>query len=64
MVEILNDEKLNDRFENGFKVCFWDLNKLVLLLYKGGCPYENMNIWEKFKETSLSSIENYKHYTK
>ena len=30
-----------------------DLNKFALLLRKGVYPYEDMDSWEKFNETSL-----------
>ena len=35
------------------KFCNGDLNKFVLLLRKGVYPYEYMDSWEKFNETSL-----------
>ena len=33
--------------------CNGDINKFVLLLRKGVYPYEHMDSWEKFDETSL-----------
>ena len=33
--------------------CNGDLNKFVLLLKKGVYPYEYMDSWERFNETSL-----------
>ena len=33
--------------------CNGDLNKIVLLLRKGVYPYEYMDSWERFNETSL-----------
>ena len=36
-----------------------DLNKFILLLRKGVYPYEYMDSWEKFNETSLPSKEDF-----
>ena len=36
-----------------YQFCNGDLNKFVLLLRKGVYPYEDMDSWEKFDETSL-----------
>ena len=36
-----------------YQFCKDDLNKFVLLLRKGVYPYEDMDSWEKFNETSL-----------
>ena len=36
-----------------YKFCNGDLNKFVLLLRKGVYPYEYMDSWERFNETSL-----------
>ena len=47
------DEKLQKRFFNTYKFHNLDNNKFILLLQKGVCPYEYMDYWEKFKETSL-----------
>ena len=41
------------RFVNIWKFCNHDLNKFVLLLQKGVYPYECMDGWEKFDETSV-----------
>ena len=38
-------------FSNG------DLNKSILLLRKGVCPYEYMDSWQIFDETSLPDKE-------
>ena len=35
------------------------LIKLILLLRKGVCPYEYMDSWERFNETSLPSKEDF-----
>ena len=40
-------------FPNIYKFCNNDINKFILLLRKGGYPYEYMDSWEKFNETTL-----------
>ena len=39
-------------FPNIYKFCDGNLNKFVLLLRKGVYPYEHMDSWERFNETS------------
>ena len=39
--------------------CNDDLNKFVLSLRKGVYPYEHMDSWEKFDETSIPPKEAY-----
>ena len=41
------------KFPNVYQVCNEDINKFVLLLRKGVYPYEYMDSWERFNETSL-----------
>ena len=41
------------KFKNTYRFCNNDLNKLVLLLRKGVYPYEYIDNWEGFNETSL-----------
>ena len=41
------------KFTNIHQVCNGDINKFILLLRKGGYPYEQMDSWERFNETSL-----------
>ena len=41
------------KFPNIHKFCNEDINKFVLLLRKGVYPYEYMDSWERFNETSL-----------
>ena len=36
-----------------YQFCKGDLNKFILLLRKGVYPYEYMDNWEKFNETSI-----------
>ena len=36
-----------------YSFCNGDLNKFVLLLRKGAYPYEYIDSWERFNETSL-----------
>ena len=45
--------ELTEKFARTYKFCNGDLNKLVLLLKKGVYPYEYMDSWERFNETSL-----------
>ena len=48
------------KFKNTYSFCNNDLNKFILLLRKGVYPYEYMDSWERFNETSLpSKIEFY-----
>ena len=46
-------EKLKEQFFNTYEFSNHDNNKFILLLRKGVYPYEYMDNWEKFKETSL-----------
>ena len=39
--------------KNTYSFCNSDLNKFILLLRKGVYPYEYMDNWERFNETSL-----------
>ena len=41
------------KFSNMYQFCNGDINKFVLLLRKGVYPYEHMDSWERFNETSL-----------
>ena len=45
------------KFPNIYQICNVDLNEFVLLLRKGVCPYEDMDSWENFDETSLPDKE-------
>ena len=44
---------LIEKFPRTYKFCSGDLNKFVLLLRKSVYPYEYMDSWERFNETSL-----------
>ena len=47
------------KFKNTYSFCNNDLNKFILLLRKGVYPYEYMDNWEIFNETSLPSKESF-----
>ena len=49
--------ELIENFPSVYQFCNDDLNKFVLLLRKGVYPYECMDSWEKFDETSLPPKE-------
>ena len=53
------DIKLKKRFSITYKCSNNDLNKFVLLLRKGVYPYEYVDDWEKFNETSLPEKEDF-----
>ena len=64
-IQITKNEKLLlkcfncDSYYNTYSFCNSDLNKFLLLLRKGVYPYEYMDCWEKFNETSLPSKEDF-----
>ena len=47
------NEELKKKFKNTFKLSNNDINKFILLLRKDVYPYENMDDWERFNETTL-----------
>ena len=49
--------ELKETFSSIYQFCDGDLNKFVLLLRKGVYPYEYMDSWEKFDETTLPPKE-------
>ena len=53
------NKDLLKKFKNTYSFCNSDLNKFILLLRKGVYPYEYMDSWEKFNETSLPSKEDF-----
>ena len=46
-------KELIKRFANTYELCNGDINKFISLLRKGGYPYEYVDSWERFNETSL-----------
>ena len=50
---------LIEKFPRTYKFCNGNLNKFVLLLRKGVYPYEYMDSWERFNETSLPPKESF-----
>ena len=53
------NKELIKRFANTYEFCNGNLNKFILLLRKGVYPYEYMDNWEKFDETSLPNKESF-----
>ena len=52
-------DDLMKKFPITYKLYNGDLKKFVLLLRKGVYPYEYMDSWERFSETSLPPIESF-----
>ena len=52
-------EQLKKRFKNTFKFSDNNISKFILLLRKVAYPYEYMDDWEKFNETTLSEKEEF-----
>ena len=53
------NKDLIEKFKNMYSFCNNDLNKFILLLRKGVYPYEYMDNWKRFNETSLPSKESF-----
>ena len=53
------NKELIKRFASTFEFCNKDLNKSIQLLRKGVYPYEYMDNWERFNETSLPNKESF-----
>ena len=51
------NKELIKRFANIYEFCDGDINRFILLLRKGVYPYEYMDSWERFDETSLPDKE-------
>ena len=51
--EIDFDKELIDKFSSVYDFCKGDINKFILLLRKGVYPYEYIDSWNRFNETSL-----------
>ena len=49
--------ELIENFPSIYQFCNGNLNKFVLLLRKGVYPYEDMDNWEKFDETTIPPKE-------
>ena len=61
-INIRNNEHLHNikkRFPNTYQLCNNDDNKFILLLRKGIYPYDYMDGWDRFHETSLPSKEHF-----
>ena len=50
---------LINRFANTYEFCNKDINKFILFLRKGISPYEYIDTWERFDETSLPDKEHF-----
>ena len=53
------NKELIERFASTSKFCNSDLNKFVMLLRKGVYPYDYMDGWDKFNETSIPNKESF-----
>ena len=53
------NKELIKRFASTYEFCNKNLNKFVLLLRKGVYPYEYMDNWERFNETSLPNKDSF-----
>ena len=53
------NKELIKRFASTYEFCNKNLNKFILLLRKGVYPYEYMDNWERFEETSLPNKESF-----
>ena len=53
------NKELIKGFASTYEFCDRDINKLILLLRKGVYPYEYMDSWKKFNETSLPNKEDF-----
>ena len=53
------NKELIKRFASTYEFCNKNLNKFVLLLRKDLYPYEYMDNWERFNETSLPNKESF-----
>ena len=53
------NKELIKRFANTYTFCDNNLNKFILLLRKGVYPYEYMDNWERFDETSLPNKKSF-----
>ena len=58
-ISVKSVDDLKEKFPRIYKFCNGDLNKFLLLLKKGVYPYEYMDSWERFNETSLPPKESF-----
>ena len=52
-------EKIKEQFFNTYKFSTHDNNTFILLFQKGVYPYEYIDDWEKFNQTSLLEKEDF-----
>ena len=52
-------EELVRKFPSIYQFCNGDLNNFILLLRKGVYPYEDIDNWEKFDETTIPLTETF-----
>ena len=53
------NKEIIKKFANTYEFCNGNVNKFILLLRKGVYPYEYMDNWERFNETSLPNKESF-----
>ena len=53
------NKDLINRFPNTCEFCSKDINRFILLLRKGIYPYEYIDSWERFDETSMPDKETF-----
>ena len=53
------DKKLKEQFCHTWRFSNHNTKKFILLLWKGVYPYEYMDDWKKFNETSLPKKEDF-----
>ena len=51
------NKDLINKFKNAYEFCHKDMSKFILLLRKDVYPYEYMDSWERFNQTSLPDKE-------
>ena len=54
--KVFNEDLIN-RFTSTYEFCNKYINRFILLLRKGIYPYEYIDSWERFDETSLPDKE-------
>ena len=57
MVKKQFEHDLVNKLKSSYEFCNKDISKFILLLRKGIYPYEYMDKWERFDETSLPDKE-------